>query len=391
MPRLSEIARGMAAPALALVAATIFAHSTAAQGTDAARRANAAAARTEEALRTQLNENTISIVSGTPTGTYLALAYDLAVALSDDDNLRIFPVVGMGGLSNVRDVFLLRGMDLGIASSLTLQHFKKTGELGANIDQKLAYVTKLFEEEMHFIVGPDINSIGDLAGKKVNFSDAGSGSQLATRAVFELLGVKAEEVNMSQTDAYVKIRSGEIAGTVAFAAKPIATIARLPKEGGLRLLPVNYSSQLESDFLPATLTANDYPNLIEPNQKIDALAVSAVLFVNNWPKTNERYRRVAKFVDALFSKFPELHKAPRHPKWRDVNLAATLPGWPRFAAAQEWIDRNAALRAAELKTEFERFVAERTSAQGSAARLSEADRAKLFQQFLEWSRSRTKQ
>lgn len=373
---------------LAILAATIFIPAAAAQGQDA-RRAREAA-RAEEALRARLNENTIAIVSGTPTGTYLALAYDLATVLNDDDKLRVFPVIGAGGLSNVRDVLFLRGMDLGIASSLTLQHFKRTGELGPNIDQKLAYVTKLFEEEMHFIVGADINKIGDLNGRKVNFSDAGSGSQLAARAVFDLLGVKPEEVNMSQADAYAKIRAGEIAGTVAFAAKPVATIARLPKDGGLRLLPITYSSQLESDFLPATLTAVDYPNLIEPNQKVDAVAVSAVLFANNWPKTNERYRRVAKFVDALFSRFPELHKAPRHPKWRDVNLAATLPGWPRFAAAQDWIDRNAALRAAELKTEFERFVSERAPAQGAASRLSEADRARLFQQFLDWNRTRGK-
>lgn len=372
--------------ALALFAATVLIPSAAAQGPDARRARDAA--RAEEALRAQLNENTVSIVSGTPTGTYLALAYDMATVLNDDDKLRILPVVGAGGLSNVRDVLFLRGMDLGIASSLTLQHFKRTGELGPNIDQKLAYVTKLFEEEMHFIVGSQIAKIGDLNGRKVNFSDAGSGSQLATRAFFDLLGVKPEEVNMSQADAYGRIRAGEIAGTVAFAAKPVATIARLASDGALRLLPISYSAQLESDFLPATLTAADYPNLIEPNQKVDAVAVSAVLFANNWPKTNERYRRVAKFVDALFSKFPELHKAPRHPKWRDVNLAATLPGWPRFAAAQDWIDRNAALRAAELKAEFERFVSER--AQGTASRLSEADRARLFQQFLDWNRTRGK-
>jgi len=39
-------------------------------------------------------------------------------------------------------------------------------------------------------------------------------------------------------------------------------------------------------------------------------------------------------VDAFQENFPAFLRPPRHPKWRDVNLSAQVPGWTRFAGAQ---------------------------------------------------------
>ena len=68
--------------------------------------------------------------------------------------------------------------------------------------------------------------------------------------------------------------------------------------------------------------------------------MTAVLAVFNWPANTDRYRRVAKFTEALFAKSDKFQKKPRHPKWAEVNLAATLPGWQRLGAAQEILDRR---------------------------------------------------
>jgi hypothetical protein len=74
---------------------------------------------------------------------------------------------------------------------------------------------------------------------------------------------------------------------------------------------------------------------------VDTVAVSAVLFAYGWPKTNvDRYRRVQRFVEAFFPRIGDFQRPPRHPKWHDVNLAATLPGWTRFEAAQAWLDSH---------------------------------------------------
>jgi uncharacterized protein len=70
-----------------------------------------------------------------------------------------------------------------------------------------------------------------------------------------------------------------------------------------------------------------------------------------WPPGSERYRKVARFTDAFFGKFQQFLQPPRHPKWQEVNLAATVPGWKRFPAAQEWLQRPATLASAGAPTQ----------------------------------------
>src|SRR3954454_4429364 len=126
----------------------------------------------------RLNANTIAIVSGNLNATYLTIAYDLSAVLDNADEFRVLPVVGKGGGQNIKDVRFLKGIDLGITQSNLLNAFRRSNEIGL-IDDKIAYIAKLFNEEMHLVVRADsgISSIDQLAGKTVNFSDIGSGSQ----------------------------------------------------------------------------------------------------------------------------------------------------------------------------------------------------------------------
>src|SRR5947208_261853 len=211
-------------------------------------------------LGERINANTIAIVSGNPNATYLTIAYDMSAVLDDGDDFRILPVIGKGGGQNIKDVRFLKGIDLGITQSNLLPYFKKTNEIG-QIDDKIVYIAKLFNEEMHLIVRAEsgINSLSDLAGKKVNFSDAGSGTQLSTRDIFERLGIKAVEVNMGQADAFEALKKGEIAATILIAGKPAGSMMKLKAAEGFRILPIGFDKPLQAEYLPATLTNEDYP------------------------------------------------------------------------------------------------------------------------------------
>jgi TRAP transporter TAXI family solute receptor len=334
-------------------------------------------------LGERINANTIAVISGNLNATYVTIAYDLSAVLDDGDEFRVLPVIGKGGGQNIKDVRFLKGIDLGITQSNLLGYFKRTNELGP-IDERIVYIAKLFNEEMHLIVRADsgITSIEQLAGKRVNFSDIGSGTQLSTRDIFERLGIKAEEMNMGQGDAFEKLKSGEIAATVLIAGKPAASMGKLKAAEGFRILPVAYPKPLQNDYLPATLTSQDYPGLIAPGEKVETVAVGAVLIAFNWPKGSDRYRRIQKFVENFFPRLAEFQKPPRHPKWREANLAAVLPGWKRFEGAEEW------LRARDKMVEreqFNEFVARRAS---KPVALSTAERDRLFQEFLSWSKAR---
>jgi uncharacterized protein len=293
------------------------------------------------ALGERLNANTIAIVSGNPNATYLSIAYDMSDVLDDGDNFRILPIVGKGGGQNIRDVRFLKGIDLEITQSIILNEFRENSDVG-NIDDKIDCITKLFNEEMHVVVRADsgINSLADLKGKKVNFSDIGSGSQLSSRDIFRRLGIVAQEVNMGQGDALEKLTTGEIAATILIAAKPTGAMGKLREGDGFRFLPVPFAKPLQANYLPAVLSHADYPGMVNVGQDVNTIAVSAVLITYNWPKDSDRYRRIANFIDVFFPKLTELQKPPHHPKWRETNLAALVPGWTRFPEAADWLERN---------------------------------------------------
>lgn len=338
----------------------------------------------------RVNQNTVTVVSGNPNGTLLYLAYDLSAVLDDDDNLRILPMVGKGAFQNVRDVLYLRGVDIAFTQSNILAHIKRTNEYGPNVDNRIAYITRLYTSEMHILAGNGIEKLEDLNGKKVNFSDAGSGSQFAIRQIFGLLGIKPEEVNMGQGDAYLKVKSGELAATIITAGKPVGAFSKFKLEPGMRLLQVPYTEALESDFLPAKITGKDYPNLLKPEEVIDTVAFDMVMIAYNWPRDTDRYRRIAKFTEALFSKFSELQQPPRYEKWRETNLNAGLKGWKRFPAAQEWLDRQAGKPTPSAESAQKVDVSLARSQAVRAAPGDPAEQERLFQQFLEWSKSQAK-
>jgi TRAP-type uncharacterized transport system substrate-binding protein len=284
-------------------------------------------------------------------------------------------------------VRFLKGVDLGIGESNLLKHVVRSNELGP-LDDKLRYIVKLFNEEVHVVVRADsgIDSFADLNGKRVNVGDLGGGTQMDARDLFSRFGIKPLEVNMSQIDALEKMKTGEVAATIYIAGKPASAMARLRPADGYRLLPMPYTKVVQDEYLPATLSSQEYPGLVPPGATIETLAVGAVLFAYNWPKNTDRYLRIEKFVNELFPRIAEFQHPPRHPKWKETSLTATVPGWKRFPAAEEWLQRHA-LPTEASRAQFEQFLAARGSTAGNAA--SPSDRERLFTEFLRWNAARS--
>jgi uncharacterized protein len=332
------------------------------------------------AMTERMNANTLTLVTGNPSFIFTAYGNDLAAVLNDGDELRILPVTSQGAVQNVRDVRFLRGIDLGFTISNILGYYRRTGELG-DLEDKLVYIMKISNDEIHLLTRSDVTTLQQLRGRKVNFNSKGSGTQMTARDIFTGLNIDVEEVNLGPADAFAKLANGEIAATVLTSGKPAAAIAPLKASEGYRLLPVPYAKPLSDDYLPSTLTNEDYPNLIAKGETVETIAASSVLFAYNWPKNSDRYRRVDKFVKALFAKFTELHKPPRNPNWRDANLAATLPGWKRFEGAEELLAsyREQTL-AAGMRGQFDQFIARRSGKLPT----TEQERNQLFNDFLRW-------
>lgn len=332
-----------------------------------------------------MNVNSIGVISGGADGTYIRIAADLANVL-DGDELRILPTIGRGSLQNLRDIMYLRGIDIGIVQMDAREGLKGDG-LHDTAVQKLHYIARLYNEELHVLAHKSITDIRQLDGKKVNIDRAGSGTNLTARLIFDRLGVKPQFTTFDQSSSYERLRRGEIDAALYIAGRPVRAIADFQAGADFHLLGVPFEGELAETYFPARLTAEDYPRLIEAGREVETLAVGNILAVHNWPMGSDRYRRVARFVEAFFSRFEEFLQPGRHPKWREVSLTADVPNWQRFKPAEEWLQRSARTSQASSATasDFSRFL---ETAAPNRPNLSAAEQERLFQDFLAWQRTR---
>jgi TRAP-type uncharacterized transport system substrate-binding protein len=330
----------------------------------------------ENAKAARLNNWTVGLAGGLLEGTFSRYAADLGKALDDGDNLRVLPIISYGAVGNVTDLIYLKGVDFAITYADVLDHFKNVEKI-PGIERRVNYVIPMFEGEFHLFVRPEIKTIQDLAGKKVGFNTVGSAANYTGGIVFDRLGVKAERVFMNNALAVEAMRRGELAGIVHVVGKPNSLFTGLKPEPGFRFLPLEYSDKFKDYYTPAELTNADYPNLIPQGQTIETISVQALLAVYNWRPDTDRYRRCVRFVEYLFDRFDRLRERPYQAKWKQMNLAGTIPGWTRFPPAQEMLNKIAA----KAKTDPALARTQAARAPGGAA-----EQERLFQQFLEWSR-----
>jgi TRAP transporter TAXI family solute receptor len=332
----------------------------------------------------QVNGGTVGIITGSITGTYSRIATDLSAVLDQGNELRILPIIGKGSVQNITDILYLRGVDVGIVQSDVLRFVSENGSY-PDIGSRISYITKLYNEEIHVLTRAEVKSLEDLRGKKVNFANEGSGTYMTASVVFGKLGIEVEITTFDYELALEKLKKGEIDALFYVAGKPAPIFTAIKPEEGLHLLSVELTPALAETYLPGEFSATDYPGLIPPNTEVQTISVGAVMAVFNWRKGNGRYYKLKRFVEAFFSQFDEFLKAPRHPKWQEVNLAAEVPGWRRFEPARTWLAAHESDAADEQVSEFKTFL---KSSSGAAA-LSVEDQEELFKRFLKWKETRT--
>jgi len=336
----------------------------------------AGSAQTKQAL----NANTVTIVTGTIGGTDVQFGADLSSLLDDGDKLRVLPIVGRGPVQSIADILLLQGVDLGVVRADSLDYLERKGYV-RDLRKQLTYVTKLYNEEMQVIAPLSVRNLRELDGKRVGV-DLPDGSTFVTcLAVFERLGLHADNFTyIEQRIAMEMLKKGELDAVIVVGGKPYKSVSNFVNDGRFHLVTVDYDKPLQNDYLPATMTPEDYPNLIAAGDKVDTIAVPAVLAAYNRAPNTDRYRKLSLFVDAFFAKFATLQNPPFHPKWKEVTLTAPLPGWQRLPHAQQWLDEHGPTSPARQRLG--------DSAKQNPAAVkdpqTDADRDALFRQYREW-------
>lgn len=331
--------------------------------------------------REAANDAAVMIVADHPDTTMMKIADDLSVAMRDEKGkFRVVPVAGDGAEANIRDLILLRNMDVGITDMTALERMKRSKELSLNLALELSHVATLFPDKLQILARTSVPSVKGLTGKRVAVGMRDSGTAAHASAIFQALGIRPVAVNLAPVDAAEALVRGDIDAFVCFCLSSPGIYQRLMFNVDLHILPIPFEGPVQRDYLPATLSHEDFPSFIRRGETVETIAVTLVLVTYNWPKGNARYARVEDFVKRLFAAFPKLQDSPRHRGWQGVQMGATAPGWPRFAPAVELQAAHRTEAVEDMRIAFSEFLNRWTSETADV----QPQQQQLFEEFMNW-------
>jgi uncharacterized protein len=332
-----------------------------------------------------INRGVVELETTGTSGISVRIAEELANLVDDGATRRLVPVVGKSALQNLIDLKYLRGIDMAILPVDVIEYAREQKQISTT-DPGIYYIAKLYNEEFHLLARGDVKTVADLSSRKVNAGPLGGASTITAARLFQQLRLPVTLTYEPQELALEALRNGQIAAIALLSGKP-APLLRDLKEEGLHLIEIPFSQSAENVYAPTRLTETDYPRLIQQGQPVKTIAVGSVLAVAELRAVPERNRNVMNFVDVFFTGFPSLLEPGHHPKWQEVNIATDLPGWRRYAPAEQWLQRNIQIAKApsvdELRLMFARFVDERREATGQPP-MAVQEKSVLFQQFRAW-------
>ena len=321
---------------------------------------------------------TLGMLTGGINGTFVHIGSDIA-AVASSDTVRVLPLIGKGSLQNLADLFNLRGVDLALVSADSARAAEARG-LYPGLRNRVYYIAKLYDQEVHILAPNDVYTVADLANKVVNVGVVGSGASVTAPAVFEAMHVPIKQAHDTPAVALEKLKRGEIAALVYTPAKPNRLLTSIPPNSGLHLLQLPVSEALVDTYVPAKFTHADYPSLVPEGEEVQTWAVPVLLTAYNWPVGTARYNNLAAFTDLFFSRLLDLQQPPFQEKWHDVNIRATVPGWTRAPYAQRWLDRSGVQSAAPapVAAGFEKEAFNEWAAGIGLTKMTAAQNAQLF-------------
>lgn len=333
----------------------------------------------ENAIKERKNAGTIGLACGQLGAAYPTLAQDIAKVLDDGDKLRVIPMITYGSVGNIEDLLYLRNVDVAFTKSDNFDFYKQT--LTINLRDRIHYITRLYDAELHVLARPEIKTLEDLRGKKVNIGTAGNAAHTTVPIVMKALGIDVEMIKVDHDIGLEMMKAGEISAALRVGGKPMDTFTKVPENSGFHFLPISaseYAKHFSSKYVLGKLNSKDYPKLIPEGETISTIGVSEILAVYNWPKGTDRYQRVEKFIVSFFKNFKKLQEGPFHQKWKDVNLAATIPGWTRSEIAERMLKETAADMTGG------RAIQQTSSSPNPDIAKTPKDREALFQEFIQW-------
>lgn len=257
---------------------------------------------------------------------------ELARAYAAAGLARILPVRGLGPIANMRDLLHMRGIDMAAVNADILAYARATGEL-RGVDTRLSAIAKLDDKTVYLVAAAGVNGIGDLANQRVLAPGADSDSFVTARALFGELAIPVDLAGLPLGQAMGEIASGKAKALLLTLEQDDETLATLPPDKGLHILPIPESPALARIYGRRTVLPSATSGLA-PDAGVSTVTVASLLVTFNWRPTHARFAPVLQFVGALPKVVDQLRSTDARGVWRSLDGRADVPGWLRYEPAR---------------------------------------------------------
>jgi TRAP-type uncharacterized transport system substrate-binding protein len=217
---------------------------------------NAPPAPSEQQIRERVNAGTVGLAGGLLEGAPIRFATEIARVVNESNQVHVLPIVTRGPTENVNDLLYLKGVDLAIINTDSLEEYKTQVP---QIQQRIVSIINLFPSDLHIFVRPEIRSLADLAGKKVNFNTQGTAAAYSGPLIFSRLGVAVDKMFIPHPVALEQLKRGEIAAVVFITSKPVDTFVKGKWDDGFKFLPVEFGPKFSDYYVASSLDPRTIP------------------------------------------------------------------------------------------------------------------------------------
>ncbi|GAB6906301.1 conserved hypothetical protein [Desulfosarcina cetonica] len=302
----------------------------------------------------------IGMVTGSKTGTYIKIGQDIAdAARMNGVDIRVQE--SEGSLDNIKRMNSRENAGFGIVQSDVLGYMRRSDSPQLRkVAERLRMVFPLYNEEVHVFAATDIRRLSDLNGRTVSVGSNGGGSWMTAMNLFKMLNIQPARVNnWDNTKAAAAVIDGNLDAMIYVAGKPVTFFEKV---GMLKNDPaykdrfnrVHFvaidESEVLNEYVPSSIGPNDYSWI---DEKVPTVAVKAVMVSYDFSSRRNSYYnlrcdQLGKISQALYRNIEDLKSNGLTPKWREVDLSATIGNWPKDKCS---LQPSAGKQAGEMSTE----------------------------------------
>jgi len=279
----------------------------------------------------------MAVSTGSTSGTY----YRLIKEFNDVVPALVLNTESDGSLTNIDRVMGNRA-ELGITQFDAL-HLRAIRE--PNLRDRLRVLMPLYLEELHFITksaarsegglsafgfrtninakAVHLSSVDDLRGRKVGFW---GGAIITEHIIAQVTLIGWAPVEFAdQKMALEALKADKIDAIIAVGGQPLGWVSELPRDYKLLTVSDAMMARLAPIYDKAVVT---YRNLGQDG--VQTVAVQAMLVTRNYASKGKRDQLQMLHVKLAKAIIDLREIRGTHPKWEDIDPAATTDKWPMF-------------------------------------------------------------